>query len=107
MVRAVQIDNLKQDVLNTAVISVAKQHINPNFPMGEQDNPGTMPWNVVRLGSSMFLVMPSLCMVCRYMMLMLMPLSTSTLLNRTLDDGPCMIGSTTRAYPPGFGITFG
>ena len=48
------------------------------LPTGEQDRPGMMPWNTVRLGMSCFVLMFSLSMVSRYSMLMLLPPSIST-----------------------------
>jgi hypothetical protein len=77
------------------------------LPIGAHESPDTMPWNVVLLGSSIFSLIPSFCIVSRYMILMLLPLSMRTLLNLTLLAGPTNVGSIMRAYPLGFGMILG
>ena len=67
------------------------------FPIGECDTPGTMPWNVVMVGYNMLGEMPILTIVSRYIMLMLLPLSIKTRVNRTLTVGPMKVGSTIKA----------
>ena len=38
---------------------------------------------------------------------MLLPLCINTLVSLMFSHGPYNVGSTTRAYPPGFGMTLG
>src|SRR4051812_11411859 len=77
------------------------------FPIGSQDNPGTITWKVVLVGSSMFMVMPNLSIVSLYMMLMLLPSSINTFEKFTLISGPMNVRSRTRAYPPRVGMILG
>src|SRR3954469_14426206 len=104
---------LTKSTTSNSMASVRQFSLLPNktstliLPIGSQDNPGTMPWKVVLVGSSMFMVMPNLSMVSLYMMLMLLPSSISTFEKFTLISGPMNVGSKTRAYPPGVGMILG
>src|SRR3954469_17419189 len=76
-------------------------------PMGVQDRPGTIPWNVIRQRSRSLLVSPSLTMVSLYRMLIVLPPSISTQENLHENLGPATKVSTTSGYVPGFGMMLG
>src|SRR3954463_12082449 len=75
--------------------SVPKMTSSQMRPMGVQDNPGTIPWKVVRLRSRSLSVSPSLIKVSRYKMLIVLPPSTSTRENLHENFGPANKALTT------------
>src|ERR1043165_6937993 len=76
-------------------------------PMGVQDRPGTIPWNVVRLRSISLSVSPSLTKVSLYRMLIELPPSISTREKRHENFGPENKAPTTGGWVPGFGMMLG
>src|SRR3954463_12275602 len=87
--------------------SVPKMTSSRIRPMGVQDRPGTIPWNVVRLRSISLSVSPNLTMVSLYRMLIVLPPSMSTRENLHENLGPATKVSTTSGYVPGFGMMLG